>query len=94
MGVYSFFQLKGEITIYTKKEIKQYISNIYNLEALAKTGNQDALAIYVDIKKAFNRLSKQEQQTLVKAFLYDCRTIAKEEVSRCLNLMEDFLNGR
>ena len=51
MGVCSFSCIGG-IVIYTKKEIKKFLSMIYDIKNLAHKGNQDAMCIYIDIKSA------------------------------------------
>ena len=85
---------KGGITIYTKKDIKKFLSIFYDLEKLSYNGNQDAICIYIDIKSALKSLPVDFKDLVEARFIYQDKTIPLRQANKGIGLMEDFLNGR
>ena len=93
MGVCSFSCIGG-IIIYTKKDIKKFLSIFYDLESLSHNGNQDAICIYIDIKSALKSLPVDIKDLVEARFIYQDKTIPLRQANKGIGLMEDFLNGR
>lgn len=88
------FSCLGGITIYTKQEIKKFLSIIYDIEGLAHKGNQEAMCIYIDIKSAFNQLPSMYKIYVNNRFILQDKTVPIRLANKGIKLMEDYLNGR
>ena len=93
MGVCSFSCIGG-IIIYTKKDIKKFLSIFYDLESLSHKGVQEALCIYIDIKAALKILPVEYRRLVEARFIYQDKTTPLGQANKGIKLMEDFLNGR